>query len=369
MSDFIYFNSSIIAENDYKALLSDYEFHKWFQLHSLPDWPGHITSRTHQLATPWSLAPTVCPIPELTHNQLDFGKVIESIAESFCKKVNRLDLVPYVAWSGGIDSTSILVSLLKVGNQEFLKKLVVLCNEVGIKENPYFYSRFINNKLKTQNISEWEITAENYDKIILVDGECGNQCYGWRSIHQQCYFGNFDFLNQSWALGQNLARAFYNSNEFMLELVQDSAKLAPIDVRSVHDIIWWTNFNFKFDEALLRKVLDYTKNLTAEQTKKFYQHHLFRFFAQPDMQVWSMLTPDIRREHVHLAPKWILKNYIYQFDHNDLYLYSKSEQPSKSPMETSQEKQTVIAVDVDWNKYYITDSSTRRTVGKILKRI
>lgn len=371
MNEFIYFNSAIIAENDFEVLSKDYEFHQWFELHEfrMIDWPEHIASRVHKIATPWALAPTVCPIPALTHNQLDFGRVIESIAETFCDEINRSDLVPYVTWSGGIDSTSILVSLLKVGNKEFLKKLVVLCNEAGIKENPYFYNRFIENKLKTQDISTWQVTADNYDKIVLVDGEGGNQTFGWRQIQHQCYLGNFDFLDQPWDTGQNLSRAFSNGTELMLEMVRESVKFAPIDIRSVYDVIWWSNFNFKFDLVLIRKVLSYTKDLTAEQTKKFYQQHLFRFFAQPDMQVWSMLSTNLRRENAKVAPKWIPKNYIYQFDHNDLYLYSKTEQPSTSPMDLTQEKRTVVAIDTDWNKYYITDPSTRRTVGEILKRI
>ena len=82
-----------------------------------------------------------------------------------------------------------------------------------------------------------------------------------------------------------------------------------------------------------------------------------------------MLSTDLRRENAKLAPKWIPKNYIYQFDHNDFYLYSKTEQPSKSPMEFTQEKRTIVAIDTDWNKYYVTDPSTRSAVGKILKRI
>ncbi len=369
MNKFIYFNAPVLTPNDFHLLDESYEFHQWFKLQQTLEWPGHSTSRVHDLATPWPLAPSVCPLPEITHDELDFAKVMDHIAAEFCDTVVNNNLTPYVAWSGGIDSTAVLVSLLRVGNAEFLKKLVVLCNDSSKKENPYFFTRFIDKKFQIQDITTWQITSDSHDKIAVFDGEAGNQCMGMAPIHLHCYLNNFDFLDQAWRTVPDLSRALPGSNQFALDLVRESIEHAPVKIHTVYDFIWWTNFNFKFDYVLLRKTPAYTKNLNAEQSKKFYNNHLFRPFAHPHMQIWSMLSSDLRRQKTRLAPKWVPKNYIYEFDRNDLYLASKTEQPSLSPLDSSQERKAIVAIDQDWNKYDITDSATRKMLGQILKRI
>jgi asparagine synthetase B (glutamine-hydrolysing) len=153
MNNLIYFSTGAVISHDSEVTNNDYQYHNWFNLTKGLEWPSHTTSRVHQLNTPWALSPTVCPIPKLSHNEENFDNVIDSIAEKFCQQVLQSGRTPYIAYSGGIDSTSILVSLLKINNTDFLKKLVVLHNKNSIKENPYFYHRFIENKLQTQDIN------------------------------------------------------------------------------------------------------------------------------------------------------------------------------------------------------------------------
>ena len=275
---------------------------------------------------------------------------------------------PYIAYSGGIDSTSILVSLLKTGNTDFLKKLVVLHNKNSINENPYFYHRFIEQKLQTQDVNTLNIDSSNFDKIVIVDGEAGNQCLGWRSIHVHSYYQNFDFLDQPWRTVADLTTAIPGSTAFTVELIKDSIHHAPIDIETVYDFIWWANFNFKFDEVLIRKVPGYTKNLTAAQTQLFYNQGLYRFYAQPEMQVWSMISKDQRRKSTRdIISKWAPKNYIYQFDRNDLWYASKKEEASYSGLDEIGSK--LIAIDDQWNKYWVANPNTRKALGKILQRI
>lgn len=368
MNNLIYFNTLQCSRYDFAITESGYHHSKWFTLANGLEWPSHTTSRVHQLNTPWSLAPSVCPIPPITHCEENFDNVIDSIAEHFCQQVLQTGKTPYIAYSGGIDSTSILVSLLKTGNTDFLKKLIVLHNKNSIKENPYFYQRFIEQKLQTQDINTLSINSANFDKIVIVDGEAGNQCLGWRAIHAHSYYQNFDFLDQSWSTVSDLTTAIPGSTDFTVELIRDSISHAPIDIKTVYDFIWWANFNFKFDEVLIRKVPSYTKNLTAAQTQLFYNEGLYRFYAQPEMQVWSMISRDQRRKSTrNVISKWAPKNYIYQFDHNDLWYASKKEEASNSGFDETNSK--LIAIDDKWNKYSIVNPDVRKTLGKILQRI
>lgn len=370
MNNLIYFSSKSAKQFDWKLHDTDYIHHQWFQKSIPLLWPNHINSRVHKLNTPWNLANTVCPIPIISTGNLNFGDTIELVADRLCNKVQTSGRTPYFFWSGGIDSTSILVSLLKVANAEFLEKLIIVCNQASINENAYFYYTYIDQHLQVLNLEKFEITQENYDKITVIDGEAGNQCTGWRAINFFTYHREFDFLDTNWRNASPLTKILPGSTNFHIDLIVESIKYAPIPIDTVYDFIWWANFNFKFDDVLLRKIPAYTKHLTAEQTKSFYYHSLYRFFSQEEMQIWSMNSKDERREKTRISGKWHLKDYIYKFDCNDLWYSNKQEEASGGKYFDPKVPHVdpIIAIDVDWHKYTIEDSLTRKSLGKILQR-
>ena len=114
----------------------------------------------------------------------------------------------------------------------------------------------------------------------------------------------------------------------------------------------------------------YTKHLDRLQTQTFYNQGLYRFYAQPEMQSWSMSTVNERRVKTRThSPKWHAKNYIYEFDHNDLWYSTKKEEPSiTSKLNTDKVQTTIVAIDTQCNKYDIRDSTTRRMLGQILQK-
>jgi hypothetical protein len=372
MRDLIYLSLPWLSAYDSELLSPDYQYHQWFQLKNIEHWPPHATSRVHKLDTPWSLAPTVCPIPKIDNSELRFDRVIESIAEQFCNYASDSGKRVYVCWSGGIDSTSILVSILKVASGEFLKNLTVLYSEQSFLENAYFFSQFIDGKLQCENIDTFIVTPENYDKIIMVDGEAGNQIMGQTSIHKLIYAGRLDLLNQPWRSIKDINQLLLGGTNFAVDMIKESIQHAPVPIETGCDFIWWTNFNFKFDDVLLRKALNYTQNLTPAQSLDFYNHGLYRFYAQPEMQIWSMLAKDLRRESSKYMPKYIPKKYIFDFDHNEFYFSNKSEEGSSSWVffnkDVGAENTGVFALDQNWNKYNIAEQSVRIQLGQILKR-
>lgn len=373
MRDLIYLSLPWLSMYDAGLLDSNYPHHQWFHLQNVEHWPRHTTSRVHALDTPWSITPTVIPIPEINNNELRFDRVIESIAEQFCNHATQSGKKVYVCWSGGIDSTAILVSILKIASAEFLKNLTVLYSSNCVTENAYFFSYFIKEKLQSENIDTFSVTPENYDKIIMVDGEAGNQVMGQTSIHKLIYAGRLDLLNQPWRTIKNINQLLIGATDLAKQLLTESIEHAPVPIETGCDFLWWTNFNFKFDDVLLRKALNYTQHLDPAQSKLFYEQGLYRFYTHPEMQVWSMIAKDLRRESSKYMPKYIPKKYIFEFDHNEFYFSNKSEEGSSSYAFFNQDvgsKTTgIFALDKDWNKYNIADQCVRTQLGKILQRI
>lgn len=379
MHNLIYLKLTTLKEYDPYLSSPEYAHNQWFNLpfHGLAKWLNHVTSRVHQLDTPWSLAPTVCPIPKITSGLIPFDQVLDQIMDQFQQRVRQSGRPVYVAWSGGIDSTTILVSMLKTFDSDLLRDLVVICDQGSINENAYFYHNFIKDRLNTVESDQFEITVQNHDKIIFVDGEIGNQIFVTSPIMTMLeYRRRWDLLDQPWRSLKDLTELTADTGPFATQLIMDSIEHAPIPIETGFDFLWWTGFNFKFDDCLLRKIPQYTRNLDAQQSRHFWEHSLFRPFAQPSMQVWAMLSKDLRRESLKTTVKYQAKKYIHEFDHNDFYFYNKREERSVSrrlfelqgPWIPGISASSMIAIDQDWNKYHIADKSTREILGAILQR-
>lgn len=369
MNNLIYFSTQCVRNFDYEVMSPNFIHNKWFKLLELKLWAPHIVSRVHKLDTPWDLHGTICPIPEITNTETNFEIVMDGIAEDFCRKAEITNRTPYVCWSGGVDSASILVAILKVASPELLKKLVVLYDKNSVLENPYFFYKFIDKKIKAQDIDNFKVTTENYNKILLTDGEAGNQMMSHNAIQRLMYKQRFDLLDTPWRYS-NPKDLLMNASDFHIELITESIKYAPIPIETGYDFLWWTNFNFKVDEVLLRKAIPYTAELDSVQSKEFYEESLYRFYVQPAMQIWSMLAKDIRREGLKITPKYVPKKYIHDFDKNDFYFYNKREEPSCSQNFLAFSYiNPVFAIDVNWCKYSLADAETRIALGKLLQKI
>jgi hypothetical protein len=371
MHNLIYFNTGIADAIDSGLRNPDYVHHKWFvNVQPSLRWPSHITSRVHKLDTPWDLADSVFPVPPEAPTSTSFADTIEFIADEFCKKISQCNFTPYIFWSGGLDSTSILVSLLKVASSDLLSKLVVVCSQDSIQENAYFYYNYIDQKLQVLDLGKFQVTPDNYDKIIILDGEGGNEVMGWGGLTKLANYKLFDFLDTPWRSISDPTKIIPGSNLFIYNLIIDSIKHSTVPINTVYDFIWWYGFNYKFEGMLLTKMIAFTALLNPEQSKHLFQHGMFRCYAHPEMQRWSMYSLDQCRVKIKIAHKWHLKDYIYQFDHNDLWYSYKQQQPSYgNEFYKHAYSPGIIAIDKEWNKYNITDASTRVTLGKILQRI
>jgi len=370
MNKLIYLLLNNIGSNDKFLLDKNYPDRAWFNLvKDVSCWGNHICSRSHQLATPWKLDISLSPIPEITHNEKRFDIVLDSVAEKFCHLVFQTRRTPYIMWSGGIDSTSILVSLLKLTNKELQERLVIVCNQASINENPYFYHHYIKDRLCTVDTDRFVVTPDNYDKILYVNGDCAEMIFGSTHPHNLARQGQLDLINHPWQDHALLSRSMLTTNqdalEFGLDMIKESIKYSPVPIETIHDFLWWHYFNFKIIDSLPRTIIAVADQLNDLQTAEFWKDSYHVFYMRPEMQIWSMITNNHRREHMHINYKYDAKNYIYQFDQNDFYHNNKQKYPSLIDHPANAQ---VFAIDQNWRRYSYKNIDDRRLLAQWLGR-
>src|SRR6266487_1681100 len=82
------------------------------------------------------------PLPQMRV----MDKTYEQLCDERAREVLGYNGPLHVFWSGGIDSTCLLVSLLKARGGD---RITVLMNRDSIAEYPYFYHTHIRGKLRT----------------------------------------------------------------------------------------------------------------------------------------------------------------------------------------------------------------------------
>ena len=90
-------------------------------------------------------------------------------AKELLARAERLDVSLYSFWSGGIDSTCVLVSLLKNASASQKERIVVLMSEESISENPNFYRDHVHGKLRRDSSTMFPYLLGT--KHLFVSGE------------------------------------------------------------------------------------------------------------------------------------------------------------------------------------------------------
>src|SRR5262249_200908 len=88
------------------------------------------------------------PLPKICEFTKSYEEVCNGRALEVLARAERLDTSLYVFWSGGVDSTCVLVSLLKNATRAQKERIVVLLSEGSITEYPLFYHDHIRGRVR-----------------------------------------------------------------------------------------------------------------------------------------------------------------------------------------------------------------------------
>ena len=256
-----------------------------------------------------------------------------------CSKNRVIDLLSkhenvYVMWSGGIDSTLMLLSFMKYGNMD---KVTIVLNIDSIKEYGYFYKRYIANStfkvLATEQLMRDAslkqlpgpiISAEHADQLVgspmaqLMSDTCGRTMLGLP----------FDEDNFSKFL-DNLNIPTHHIDTIM-EIYNITIKKSPRPIKNMWDLCWWHGFNFKWQTIYMKLAI-----------RIKYPLDIITFFSSEDFQNTS-----IHQEGNTLDLKQVFKDVIVDFTLDNDYLEKEKFASSTLYYGLS----SPAGLDSNWNK-------------------
>jgi hypothetical protein len=228
-----------------------------------------------------------------------------------------------VMWSGGIDSTTALISLLKTWDSEELKSVRVLLSSASIEEYPRFYREHVLRKFRGRILNSTLIPYDDFLKeSLLVTGELGDQLFGSDLLSSAATAGKSEdaaVRDPNW---KDLAVRIFSGQlngdadtaKRFLEVYEPITAECPHPVNSLHMFTWWWNFTQKWQHVKYRIMLYMDASMLSDCRK-----HMIHFFDCPRLQRWAIQNPHLKIKNTWESYKWTAKELIVDYTKDDDY--------------------------------------------------
>jgi hypothetical protein len=267
------------------------------------------------------------PAPDPTFN-LTWEDVTDARTKDIQHLINNNKKI-YVQWSGGIDSTCIVVALLKNLNRQSLDQITICLTYDSVMEYPSFYKDHLLPNFKIQDINEHPLELHKLQDGILIDGHGADTLSMSMSpsLDVNMAVRQGDLLNQSWrtkpdALIDYLAKVT-NSRDFAIwyyDRISESVQSVDLEIETYFDFMWWAGFNYDWISQLFSQWFHKLRycNKDFQQFRKKY----FPWYSNADYQLWSLKNIGVGAKHNNTLRsfKKDAKKYCYDYT-NDVWNY------------------------------------------------
>jgi hypothetical protein len=327
MNSFIFYNSYNIfinrANNDKLDKMPGGKlFTAYFHIFS-----RNITAidRTHNVSIP--LKTKLYPhleMPQFVKFDKSFEEVCDERARFLLNKAKQDNRKIAVMYSGGVDSTLILVSFLKNATKEELKNIIVLLSDSSIRENTNFYYNFVIKNFTCVSSFRFPYLLGN-DKYLMVSGENADQLFG--SQVNDNYIRNSPYSDLFRPIDEVKDRIIYwfrqkiedDYNRVYAEDIFDLFKRivdnAPIPLENTYKFFWWINFVTKWQSVYVR-ILAYAVNKKGIKVEENYT----TFYSPAEFQLWAMNNTDSFVREEPGTTKYVPKEIICDFTKDYSYM-------------------------------------------------
>ena len=248
---------------------------------------------------------------------------LETACNNRVEEIISQHLPPYnIYWSGGIDSTLVLISFMKRVNY----KDIIVHHTIGsVIENQYFYENIIKPNLLT-NIEFNPLTAKGTN----ISGDCGDTI--WAALDNSFFHTTpiKEYVYKPW---QHWFKKKINDTDFM-NFAEKFMSTAGRPIITLLDARWWFYLLCKSqNKATLPYYIHYDSSL-----------NLVPFYESTEIETWAWhnLENIIKKDQWNTY-KWPAKEIIYKFDKNkDYYQYKCKENSATLDLTYSKQVKKII---------------------------
>jgi hypothetical protein len=334
----------------------------------------------------WSLPFKQELIPgfEMPDYDATFTKTFEQVTDEKALKISKeikQGKKFAVMYSGGIDSTTILVSLIKNLSKEELSSIVICCSGTSIIENPLFWKNHIDEKIKYIDTQEYwydDIIKLGYTPITGDEGDCvfgtiiGTELYHnydfystdlsqftrkrlteikYKISDPEIHFSEYkDIIIKHLAYdhttdGIRFGKILY---EKYVHNINTATNICPII--SLHDFFWWLIFNVKYLNCSVRGPIYYNIDIPVKDCID----KTVNWYNDIEYQLWSMANNNNgeKIKNTLATYKFAARKYIYDFDKNEYYFYFKTKLESLGNLLIRNDKSTIYQNNLGMDKNY-----------------
>jgi len=243
-----------------------------------------------------------------------FTKTFSDVTDHQCRLwlQEKTDRPWLVFWSGGIDSTVIVASILKNTSPAERENIYIACNRASIYESPRFFYDHVQPNFKL--IPSPDPSKKPLNELYhIIDGEFGDHLYcgghGWELFQSMPDSMLLDIRRDPDIMLNHFAsKTNKNFAIWYYECLLDNINSTDIPVETYHDFCWWIFFNYHYTSSYIKIKRD-----------TFANNYSPRWFATDDYQQWAMNNNQLGTKYtLNLSDsKLASKQYIYDFDHDE----------------------------------------------------
>ena len=259
------------------------------------------------------------PIPVNPNFNLELNTIVKNRCHELLSTGKQIN----VAWSGGIDSTFVLLALHYYANDTDQVKVYATYN--SIIESGDLFDRFIKNRMP-YSIKLNTTASNNFTNsdCIYVTGAMSNQLFTQSLLpSKRDYILEF----KDGYFVENTLDSFYKDvlTDSCLEFLEPSIVKIPRKIYTIQDLRWIMNFNFSWYNVLTNTLVGLDKD-TANR--------VHAFFNTEDFQLWAIYNNDVATKTGDYSDeRWQLREAITEYTGDSYYSNNKKKFTSVlSPM-------------------------------------
>ena len=328
----------------------------WYAIYKLINLNVDLVDRCDKIKTPYRFH-NYFPIPNIPNS---FNKTYKEIcierASQILSHAQNINKPIVILYSGGIDSTAIVVSFLLATNNT--DHITIALNAASIQENPNFYYSHIRGKF---NLIPSERTLDLLTgDYMMVGGEFNDQLFGSDLIKLLTSEQLFEPYTET-----NIVPFFEHVGmdkrgaKIWFSLLHDHMQSnGRCEIKYVKDFFWWLNFSFKWQSIYFRIISRTTRRDLI--SKDFLDSYYHQFYNTDDFQCWSMTNPDKKIVKDWRGYKITTKELILEYTQDQEYFENKIKIGSLSGIFKQRSVPQAVVINED-NTFDFIDKINKNT--------